>query len=122
MNEKNCFKELQKLVSDFIENRDWTKYHTPKNLAMSIAIEAAELMEIFQWLTNPEAQEIALSDEETRAKIKDEIADVVIYCLSLCERTNINLEEAIRKKMQKNEKRFPTHIVSGKLGPYNIED
>ncbi|MHA1974772.1 MAG: nucleotide pyrophosphohydrolase [Candidatus Hodarchaeales archaeon] len=120
-NKNNCLKELQGIVADFIAARDWTKYHTPKNLAMSISIESAELMEIFQWFTNEEAQKIA-SNEEVLVKMKDELADIVIYCLSLCDRTNINLEEAIREKMKRNEKRFPIEIVSGRLGSYNIDD
>ena len=118
MIDKDCFKELKLLVKTFIQQRDWIQYHTPKNLAMSIAIEAAELMELFQWYTIEESVSMVASNSELRIKLEDEIADILIYCLSLSEQANINLEEIIKRKLDRNEKRFPVEVVSGKLGPY----
>ncbi|WP_455462962.1 nucleotide pyrophosphohydrolase [Candidatus Hodarchaeum mangrovi] len=106
------------LVKSFIQRRNWTQYHTPKNLAMSIAIEAAELMELFQWYTIEESVSMVASNPDLRIKLEDEIADILIYCISLSERANLNLEMIIKKKLDRNENRFPVEIVSGKLGPY----
>lgn len=85
---------------------------------MSIAIEAAEIMELFQWYTNEEAIAKISSEEQLRAKLADELADVMIYCLSLGYHSSINLEKAIKDKLTRNKIRFPVEKVSGKLGPY----
>ena len=119
MSNTDSLKELQLLVADFIKRRDWTKYHTVKNLSMSISIEAAEIMELFQWLTNEEATEKILSDSDLKTKLEDELADVLIYCLSLSYHTKIDLNKIIRKKLARNEERFPIDVVSGRLGPYS---
>ncbi len=109
--------DLRKEVAEFIAARDWNGYHTPKNLAMSIAIEAAEIMEHFQWVTVAEAIEL-MKDPDEHAEVADELADVLIYCMSLANATGIDIAESVRKKLARNEKRFPVEVVSGKLGPY----
>ena len=76
----NQFNILKEMMDKFLEERDWRSYHNPKNLAMSIAIESSELMEIFQW-SNPTSKEV-MNDEELMKKVKDEIADVIIYSIS----------------------------------------
>ncbi len=119
MSNTDSLKELQLLVADFVKRRDWTKYHTVKNLTMSISIEAAELMELFQWFTNKEATDKIQSDPALKAKLEDELADVMIYCLSLSYHTTIDLSKIIREKLARNEKRFPIEVVSGRLGPYS---
>ena len=112
--------ELSRLVAEFIHNRDWNKYHTPKNLALSISIEAAEIMELFQWVTNEEATENVHNDPSLKKALEDEIADVMIYLISMANTCNINIGQAIRSKLVGNEKRFPVEVVTGKLGPYKI--
>ncbi|MGB0387763.1 MAG: nucleotide pyrophosphohydrolase [Ardenticatenaceae bacterium] len=107
--------ELQARVKHFVEEREWRSFHNPKNLAISIAIEAAELMEHFQWLTNEQSQE-RLRDPDKRAEVAAEVADVLIYALSFAEATNIDLTEAILTKLARNEQRFPKAVVRGKLG------
>ncbi len=114
-------KELKRLVKTFIQERNWERYHTPKNLAMSISIESAEMMELFQWFTNEEALEKIRSDPKLKLALKDELADVLIYCLSMSNVCEIDLTNAIRKKLKTNEKRFPIDIVSGRLGPYKTD-
>ena len=101
-NRGNLF-ELQKLLDEFIKKRDWEKYHTPKNLSMSIAIEAAELMEHFQWC-DKKANEFS---KEEIDKIAEEMADVLHFLLRLASVLNIDIYEASKKKIAKNEKRFP---------------
>ena len=118
MSNTDSLKELQLLVANFVKRRDWTKYHTVKNLTMSISIEAAELMELFQWFTNEEATEKIQSDLDLKARLEDELADVMIYCLSMSYHSDIDLNKIIRKKLARNEKRFPVDVVSGHLGPY----
>lgn len=97
--------ELKQLVRRFMDARDWGKYHSPKNLAMSISIEAAELMELFQWCTVEEAGRVRGTGEMER--VREEIADVLIYCFSLANQLDIDLASAVRDKMDDNARRFP---------------
>lgn len=106
MDENTYISDLKKTVGKFVSERGWTKDHNPKNLAMSISIEAAELMEIFQWLSIEESWDINKSPEKF-VHLKEELADVLIYCLSLSNQLGIDIVDAVEDKMQKNEKRFP---------------
>lgn len=96
---------LQKQVAKFVEERSWQSAHNPKNLAMSIAIESAELMEIFQWKSNDESADI--SDLGTLEHIGEEIADVMIYCLSMANQFDMNVCEIIKDKLKKNALKYP---------------
>ena len=103
MNTSGSLYELQKLLDEFIAKRDWQKYHRPKNLAMSIAIEAAELMEHFQWC-DKDADEFS---EKEKREIAEEMADVLHYLLRMASVMEIDLYKASKAKIAKNEKRFP---------------
>jgi NTP pyrophosphatase (non-canonical NTP hydrolase) len=107
--------ELRAQVAAFVAARDWNHFHSPKNLAMSIAIEAAEIMEHFQWYTAEEST-ARMADPAMRAAMADEVADVLIYCLSLANSTGMDVTQAIRTKMARNEGRFPVDKVRGRLG------
>lgn len=98
--------DLREVVQKFVSARNWEGFHNPKNLAMSIAIEAAEIMEHFQWRTIEEGKALMTGDE-ARAEVADELADVMIYCLSFANATGIDVSEAIQKKLARNEGRFP---------------
>jgi NTP pyrophosphatase (non-canonical NTP hydrolase) len=98
--------DLKQLVAKFIAARDWESYHSSKNLAMSIAIEAAELMEFFQWQENTESQQ-ALSHPATKAEIGAELADILIYTISFALQADLDISEIIQEKMKRNESRFP---------------
>ena len=98
--------ELRRAVSEFVDARDWRQFHTPKNLAASIAIEAAELLEQFQWTDD-------LSPER-KLPVTEELADVVIYCLALTNVLDIELSEAIRHKLQRNQVRYPVQEYRGR--------
>ncbi|MBK5113133.1 MAG: nucleotide pyrophosphohydrolase [Candidatus Heimdallarchaeota archaeon] len=102
---KEQFDILKEKMAQFLRERDWEKYHNPKNVAMSIAIEAAELMEVLQW-TNPERSTV-IANQELMSQIKDEIADIIIYTLSLGLSLNIDIFECVLAKMEKNIERFP---------------
>jgi NTP pyrophosphatase (non-canonical NTP hydrolase) len=97
---------LKAEVADFIRLRQWEPYHDPKAVAMSIAIEAAELLEVFQWLEPDQSWEV-IKDESQWAQVADELADVLIYCLSFANLADIDLSTAIRSKLDRNQKRFP---------------
>jgi NTP pyrophosphatase (non-canonical NTP hydrolase) len=104
--------ELRRRLAQWVAAREWGKFHRPKNLAMSIAVEAAELMEHFQWLTHDEADEL-LRDEAVRREVADEMADVLSFLLSLANATNIDLAAAFEAKMARNELKYPADRVRG---------
>ena len=113
MNDKTTkIGELKALVEKFVRERDWERFHSPKNLAMSISIEAAELMEIFQWLDIKEAA--SLPKEPTKAAhIKEELADILIYLISFCNINKIDMAGIVAEKLRRNRTRFPAKKVRG---------
>jgi len=112
-------KALQKFVTKFRDDRDWRRFHHPKDLSMSIAIEAAELMELFQWHKQSmgDRKEMEkefkkyIQDQQLIQRIQEELADVLIYCLFLTDVLNIDLNEAIKMKIKMNEKKYPIQEV-----------
>jgi dCTP diphosphatase len=106
--------ELRGLVADFVAERQWQVFHAPKNLAMSLAIEAAELMEHFQWLSLEESRQIAHQPEKL-AEAADELADVACYLLALATELRIDLSEAVRAKMLKNAAKYPADHYRGRF-------
>ena len=113
MDEKTTLAALRHRVAQFIAARDWEQFHTPKNLSNAIAIEASELMECFLWLTDAEAK-ASLNDAEKRAAVIDELADVLIYSLSLANALDVDISAAIQEKLVRNEGRFPTETWRGR--------
>lgn len=109
--------DLRERVAAFVHERDWEQFHTPKDLASAIAIEAAELMELFLWKTVGEVEDIAATPA-TRQKVQDELADVLILCLSLANRMGIDASEAILRKMDSNRAKYPADIVRGSAEKY----
>jgi dCTP diphosphatase len=105
---------LRQAVAAFVDARDWQPFHGAKNLSMSIAIEAAELMERFQWLTTQEAQ-AAVEDPTERVAVADELADIVIYCLSLSNALDLDVSSAVLGKLQANEHRYPADEFWGRF-------
>jgi NTP pyrophosphatase (non-canonical NTP hydrolase) len=97
---------LQRRLAAFAAARDWRPYHTPKNLATALSVEAAELLEIFQWLT-PEESERVMEDPGTAHRVRDEVADVLAYLLQLCEVLDVDVLAALDEKIDRNEHRFP---------------
>jgi dCTP diphosphatase len=97
---------LREEVREFVAERDWEKYHSPKSLSMSIAIEAAEIMEHFQWYST-EASRDLVKDEETRTLVAEEVADVIIYCLALANQAEFDISTAVRSKLESGRRRYP---------------
>jgi len=110
MDDHTSIAELRQAVRQFVEERNWTIYHTPKNLSMSIAIEAAEMLEHFQWRTAQESREL-LGDPQAHAQISAELADVVIYCLSFANQADIDLSQAVFDKLNRNQDRYPVGFM-----------
>ncbi|ANB55909.1 mazG-like family protein [Anoxybacillus sp. B7M1] len=106
-------KHLQQKIIEFRDARNWKKFHNPKDLAISLSLEAAELLENFQWKSSEEAVHVNLEN------IKDEIADVMIYALQLAHELGIDVEEAILRKLEKNEQKYPVEKVFGSSKKYN---
>ncbi len=100
---------LRDRVAGFVRERDWEKYHRPANLAKAISVEAAELLELFQWRADSEPMDPAL-----KVRVEDELADVVIYCLSAANAVGIDVSEAVLKKVSKNEARYPAREWRGR--------
>lgn len=104
MNEITDLWSLRDALRAFCAERDWPRYHTPKNLAMALVVEAAELVEQFQWLTAEESQSLSA---ERREAVGDEIADVLIYLTELADVLDIDLLAAARQKIAKNARKYP---------------
>ena len=96
----NEIKALVQKIDDFRDERNWRPHHNPKDLAISLSIEASELLEAFQWRTSEEAW------EENQENIKEEIADVLIYALTLCSELNVDVEEIVVDKIRKNGEKY----------------
>ena len=108
--------QLRELVRAFVDERDWRQFHTPKNLSMSLAIEAAELMEHFQWLTADESRALA-GEPDKLAEVGEELADVLCYALALANELGLDVSQAIRGKMVKNAHKYPAAEYRGRYGP-----
>lgn len=106
--------DLKELVKEFRDQRDWEQFHTPQNLSMSIAIEAAELMEEFQWLTPQESRQLQ-EDEARLARLGEELADIIIYALSFANSLNIDLTTAVGDKLIRNARKYPEDEYRGKF-------
>lgn len=97
---------LRRRLAEFAAARNWQPYHTPKNLAAALSVEAAELVEIFQWLT-PEQSARVMTDPDTAHRVRDEVADVLAYLLQFCEVLGVDPLAALEAKIERNESRFP---------------
>jgi dCTP diphosphatase len=107
--------DLRQIVANFVGERDWQQFHSPKNLSMSLSIEAAELMEHFQWLTIDQSRAVA-GQPEKLSEVSDELADILCYALALANELQIDVADAIRNKMVKNERKYPAAEYRGRYG------
>ena len=111
--DRTTISDLRQRIQQFVDERDWRQFHRPKNLAMSIAIEAAELMEHFQWVDSAESHTRAF-DAAHREKIAEEIADVCCYVLSLANAMELDLSDAVLRKLEKNARKYPADEFRGR--------
>jgi NTP pyrophosphatase (non-canonical NTP hydrolase) len=105
--------ELRARLAEFVAEREWEPFHSPKNLAMSLAIEAAELMEHFQWLTTEESRQLA-HDDAKRAAVGEEVADVLAYLLAMANALGLDLAAAFADKLIKNALKYPVELSRGR--------
>jgi NTP pyrophosphatase (non-canonical NTP hydrolase) len=116
MAEKLTIAQIIKRIKEFRDDRDWMQFHDPKNMAVSLIIEAAELLEHFQWKTRDEVEQYVL---EYREEIQSEIADIALYLFEMADNLNINLLEAMDLKLRKNADKYPIAKAKGKHTKYN---
>ena len=106
MDDDTTILKLKKQVTEFRDARDWLRYDTPRSLAISISVEAADLLEHFQWKNDEQMREV-LMDRARKSEISDELADVLIYCLGFSDVLGIDISEAVELKLKKNGERYP---------------
>lgn len=119
---KTTIQQLKEKMEVFVNERDWKQFHTPKNISMSIAIEAAELMEIFQWCTQEESYEIVKREKK---EVMDEVGDIFAYLLSFCTVNDIDLSEAFENKLRLSAEKYPIEKAKGnktKSTKYKVVD
>lgn len=105
-------------INNFSKERDWDQFHSVKNLAMALSVECAELVEIFQWMSEEDSNNIS-SNKKKLPELEDELADVMVYLLRIASKAGINVEEAIYQKLKKNELKYPVHLSRGNSKKYD---
>ncbi|MBS1213374.1 MAG: uncharacterized protein H6R26_1991 [Proteobacteria bacterium] len=111
-------KIIQQELREFAQARDWEQFHSPKNLAVALAVEAAELVEPFQWMKEEESWKLA-ENARDYAQVREEIADVLIYLLRLADQLDVDLERAVADKMRLNAEKYPIALSRGNAVKYN---
>eukprot|EP00002_Diphylleia_rotans_P035855 TRINITY_DN7860_c0_g2_i7.p1 TRINITY_DN7860_c0_g2~~TRINITY_DN7860_c0_g2_i7.p1 ORF type:complete len:152 (-),score=36.07 TRINITY_DN7860_c0_g2_i7:1037-1492(-) len=112
--------KLRAVTQQFVRERDWEQYHTPRNLLLALTGEVGELAELFQWKSDQQCQPgLPGWSEKEREKVKDELSDVLVYLIRLSERCNIDLTDAVMKKIEKNGAKYPADRVRGSSKKYN---
>lgn len=106
--------DLRAMMKKFVDERDWSQFHNPKNLSMAIAIEAAELMEHFQWIEGHKAGDIRDSADEFRL-VREELSDILAFALSFANALDIDISDALQEKMVKNAKKYPADEYRGRF-------
>ena len=109
--------ELKSRILAFVRERDWEQFHAPKNLSMALAAEAAELMEHFLW-SSPDASRVVAGDPAKRAKIAEELADIIIYALEFANATGLDVASAVDSKMALNRAKYPVEKARGRADKY----
>ena len=115
MDHETTLQDLKTAVKNFIADRNWKSFHNPKNVAMSIAIEAAEIMEHFQWKSD---EEISAYLKDKKNSVSDELADVFYWVLLIANDLDIDIDSALRNKIKKNEAKYPVKKAKGKHSKY----
>ena len=105
--------QLRETIREFVDERDWRQFHSPKNLSMAMAIEAAELMEHFQWITADDSRQL---DKDSRSAVGEELADVLCYALAIANELHIDVASALQQKMKKNREKYPVKEFRGRYG------
>ncbi|AIR03415.1 nucleotide pyrophosphohydrolase [Cedecea neteri] len=107
--------QLQNDLAEFAAARDWDKFHSPKNLSMAMSVEAGELVEIFQWLTDDESRNLS---KKQQSRAEEEVADVFLYLLRIADKLNVDLIEVARVKLASNAEKYPINLSCGNAKKY----
>lgn len=110
--------ELKQRLRRFAAERDWDQYHTPKNLATALVCEAAELVEIFQWMTAEESARV-MEDERLAREVRHELADILVYCVRLADKLDVDLAAAVDEKLEINAGKYPVEKARGNATKYS---
>ena len=110
--------KIQKILQEFSSKRNWDQFHSPKNLAMALSVDVAELVEIFQWLDNEQSLAQNL-DSDSLKILKEELGDIMIYTIRLADKLNVNLEKAIYEKIEINSKKYPVELSKDNAVKYS---
>ncbi|MGO4550481.1 nucleotide pyrophosphohydrolase [Lysobacter sp. 2RAF19] len=111
----NDIQQLQERLTAFAHERDWDQFHTPRNLATALSVEAAEILEHFQWLTDAQAQTLP---DTKRAAVGEELADVLLYLVQLARKLDVDLVRAANEKIEKNAVKYPVEKAKGRADKY----
>ena len=103
-------------LADFAREREWEQFHSPKNIASALSVEAAELLEIFQWLTEEQSKQ---PSREAMERVREEVADVQLYLVRLCDLLQIDLAAAVDAKLAANARKYPAHKARGNSKKYD---
>ena len=119
MDTKLTLENLKTMVQGFCEERDWDQFHNSKDLAIGVATESAELLEIFRFKTDQECDKMFLEKTPEREKISDELADVLFFVVRMAQKYNIDLSDAFEAKLNKNRVKYPIEKARGSNKKYN---
>lgn len=108
-------KDIKQILRQFVQDRDWSQFHSPKNLTMALSVEVSEILEEFQWLTEEQSKNLS---PEKLEKVRQEIADVLIYLIMLADKYDIDLIEAAKDKIKINEEKYPVEKSKGNAKKY----
>lgn len=117
MDNKTTLNEIKEKVKNFVRERDWEQFHHPKELAISLSLEASELLELFQWKEKQDLEDLK-KDKELMEKLKEEVADILIYAIDIANYTDIDISDAINEKLKKNKEKYPVEKAKGNHKKY----
>lgn len=118
MDDETTIEDLKYIVKEFCEDRDWSQYHNPKDLAIGISTEANELLEIFRFKSESEIKDL-LKNSKKRTQIEDELADVFFFILRFAQMNDIDLETTLKRKVKINKEKYPTDLFKGSNKKYD---
>jgi NTP pyrophosphatase (non-canonical NTP hydrolase) len=116
VNTEQKLEHLRDQLRLFANDRDWDQFHSPKNLAMALVVEAGELVEVFQWMTEEQSNSLTPAQ---RSQASEEIADVLLYLIRIADKLDVSLVDAAQKKIEKNAQKYPAQKVKGSSKKYN---
>lgn len=118
MDNERRIHELKEKIKEFCDARDWDQFHNAKELAIALSIEASELLEIFRWKTREEVDEL-FKDESKKEEIEDELADILYFLVRIAQKYDLDLSEALDRKMEKNNNKYPVDKAKGSHRKYD---